>query len=847
MWQNTLMIRMTVWRGGLFISLLFLILLPRVWGITKAVSPDEPKWLTRAGNFYSALTSGNWADTYQVEHPGVPVMYAGMIGFLVNYPEFAFTAPTPFKWDTGDMERWLTENTDVLPLTLLVGGRWTVVLLSTIVLTLSFFPLRHLFGLWGAVIATLFAAWSPLGMALSQRLHPDGLQSMLIVLGLSAFLAWLNGGKSVKYLILAGIAAGLAGLTKTPAFFLVLTGVILLVTDWWQSGRTRKEAMPALRALLLWGGVAFGIFCALWPAMWAQPLATLAKIAAALSGHAEGHSNPNFFWGQVVADPGILFYPVALLFRMTPATMIGLVIVGIMIIANRPSIFSALSVRRTLFGYVLFAVVFIAGMTLGAKKSDRYLLPALLALDIVAAIGWVGAAQVVWETSGASAVRRHLPHGFRAGSTVLALGVLVILHGLPAFLHAPYYFSYFNPLVGGVQTAPRMLVIGWGEGLDMAGRWLNEYDQGRSRPAVASYSLGSLSYYYDHQSIPFSSDQRRDWLEADYAVTYINQEQRLLPDAETLAFFSQQNPVFTYRFHGIEFVRIYDLVDTLPPPVSGIDAQRIIDFGDSIRLLTYEIVSLPGGAGQPKEIALHLKSIAPIDIDASVLLRLYDANDVEVWRSEGWPWGAPTSQWPNRQVRRDAHSLSILDDLPDGLYKLTVGFYDSETLAFLPATRPSTGELLSDEDVAIMLFQIGDLSPSSVGPDSWNYGETIRLVNYELPARVDSDSGLPISLTWESIGATSNRYKVFVHVLDRAGNLVAQVDQEPLNGFAPTNLWYPGLSISESFTVPLPANLPGGQYTVRVGLYDTTGARLSATNHADIMEDAASLGAVILD
>ena len=80
-----------------------LILLPRLPGLSLAVSPDEPKWLTRSGNFYHALAHQNWAGTYQVEHPGVAVMYVGATTFLAQYPSFGTQAPAPFDWDRGTM------------------------------------------------------------------------------------------------------------------------------------------------------------------------------------------------------------------------------------------------------------------------------------------------------------------------------------------------------------------------------------------------------------------------------------------------------------------------------------------------------------------------------------------------------------------------------------------------------------------------------------------------------------------------------------------------------------------------------------------------------------------------
>ena len=52
--------------------------------------------------------------------------------------------------------------------------------------------------------------------------------------------------------------------------------------------------------------------------------------------------------------------------------------------------------------------------------------------------------------------------------------MIFLLHGLFTFAHYPYYFTYYNPLAGGSMTAPEVLLVGWGEGLDTAAGWLKQ-------------------------------------------------------------------------------------------------------------------------------------------------------------------------------------------------------------------------------------------------------------------------------------------------------------------------------------------------------------------------------------
>ena len=106
--------------------LLFLAaLVPRLMVLDTYVTADERKWLNRSGNFYLALSQGDWASTLQKAHPGVTVTWLGMLGFLQELPEFVDGIPTAISDDK--LEALLWEQGPVTPLQLLAAGRrWTI-------------------------------------------------------------------------------------------------------------------------------------------------------------------------------------------------------------------------------------------------------------------------------------------------------------------------------------------------------------------------------------------------------------------------------------------------------------------------------------------------------------------------------------------------------------------------------------------------------------------------------------------------------------------------------------------------------------------------------------------------
>ena len=88
---------------------------------------------------------------------------------------------------------------------------------------------------------------------------------------------------------------------------------------------------------------------------------------------------------------------------------------------------------------------------------------------------------------------------------------------------------------------------------------------------------------------------------------------------------------------------------------------------------------------------------------------------------------------------------------------------------------------------------------------------------------------LNLSLYWRSEAPLPVDYTTFVHLRNEAGETVAQQDQPPLGGVYPTSLWDPGEIIADEITLTLPPELPPGEYSLVVGLYDfNTGLRLAA-------------------
>jgi 4-amino-4-deoxy-L-arabinose transferase-like glycosyltransferase len=108
-------------------------------------------------------------------------------------------------------------------------------------------------------------------------------------------------------------------------------------------------------------------------------------------------------------------------------------------------------------------------------------------------------------------------------------------------------------------------------------------------------------------------------------------------------------------------------------------------------------------------------------------------------------------------------------------------------------------------------------------------GDEIVLLGYAWEqAQVAAGESLSLTLYWQARDHPASDFKVFVHVLDRDGNLVAQDDVRPRQWMCPTWVWQPGERIEDPHVIAVEQIGAGEPFTVKVGLYDVyTGARLA--------------------
>jgi len=109
-----------------------------------------------------------------------------------------------------------------------------------------------------------------------------------------------------------------------------------------------------------------------------------------------------------------------------------------------------------------------------------------------------------------------------------------------------------------------------------------------------------------------------------------------------------------------------------------------------------------------------------------------------------------------------------------------------------------------------------------------------RIVNPQLKA----GETIRLTLYWQARAKVAESYTVFAHLLAPDGFSPVSQDGLPRNGLYPTDQWKTGAAVIDPHPVPLPADLPPGEYRLEIGLYRlATGRRLVAVEASGVQAD----------
>ena len=130
-------------------------------------------------------------------------------------------------------------------------------------------------------------------------------------------------------------------------------------------------------------------------------------------------------------------------------------------------------------------------------------------------------------------------------------------------------------------------------------------------------------------------------------------------------------------------------------------------------------------------------------------------------------------------------------------------------------------DLLSDRQVVLgeLVLPADSPAPSTEPLAQFDNGFTLGAVDFPERARPGEDLIIPFA--WHSHENGREDHIQYLHLRHVESGEWFVYDQQPLGSRLPTHLWYRGLADTETWRVPLPADIAPGQYRVFTGIYRT--------------------------
>ncbi len=520
------------------LSIFVVINLPRFLTLSAHWSSDEARWLNRSADFMDAITRGDFSETLIAYHPGVITM-----------------------WVSGLRTFFLETHFDLANL---AAARWLIGIVISFGIGVCGILLNRLFGLWEAITSVAFLTFSPLFLAQTRRVHTDALATVFILITVLLFLLYCEMPKKYNYLTFSGITFGLACLSKSYSFILVVWIILCFILFYNQDKENRRRFLSFVAALLCFFSCALLTVLGFWPVFWtvafamfgvclsiivffmlrvlkkkhASFLLTLSAIIGLIViciciGHTAWrvfdrvnwavttpHEVEHFFLGKVVYDPGWLFYPFVLSIKSTPF-MLPLVFVGIFLFwKNRKHTVETGVQFRKVVALVVVVLIFTVCLSATSKKFSRYLLPAFPILEILAALSFVTILRWLYSVIDSRLGSKELV--FKRSLTIVTCILLFFIQVWPALCLHPYYGTYYNPC-WKVTDITKIITVGDASGLDIAANYLNEKPNAEDLVVQVSPLATEFVYYY-FQGFVYRADRNRGY-NPDYEVVYIRDSQ----------------------------------------------------------------------------------------------------------------------------------------------------------------------------------------------------------------------------------------------------------------------------------------------------------------------------------
>lgn len=527
----------------------------------QAFNIDEPWWVISSANFYYAVTHKDFENTYFEYHPGVTNMWIFSTAMQMYFPEYRTFGQGFFDQRKPHFEEFLHEHGKET-IDLVRYSRYIQAVVLAGLTLVAFYFLSLLVGDVSAFIALGLVNISPFFLGHSRLMNMEAMLAMFVLVSFLGMQVYLNKERKIFYLIISGLAFGLAQLTKSSSIaLLALISLMLLITILKKDENAfSKKIADAIKIFGVWILSAGMIYFILWPGMWVDP----ARMVGEVYGNAFSYAfqggrldvteelSPAEFSLENRFD-GLTLYLTYWSSGTTFVTWLGLLFASF-IFFDKEKI-SAIKKSTILYLLMLASLfVLIFGLVQG-RNHAHYMMSSFVALDVIAGIGW-GRLWLVGQNQ--------FPRLKEASVSIIFMLAVVLSQigfGLP---YAPYYFTYKNPL------AKQPATFGYGEGYNVAAEYLMQKPNANDMRVYVYNGMGTFSYFFAGETLVFKrvyliDESYQQIVEeiksSDYLVLYpvIREKQ---PESEKLfTAFENVTPEKTFVINGFEYVYIYDVTE----------------------------------------------------------------------------------------------------------------------------------------------------------------------------------------------------------------------------------------------------------------------------------------------
>lgn len=258
---------------------------------------------------------------------------------------------------------------------------------------------------------------------------------------------------------------------------------------------------------------------------------------------------------------------------------------------------------------------------------------------------------------------------------------------------------------------------------------------------------------------------------------------------------------------------------TFPDPAAiPMDVRRETPAAQGAQLLGWKMLpeTLRPGESLPITVYWRATESERSDFTITALLRGENGDDAILWHGIPISPSYPASRWANGEVLAHIMPLVVPREQPAGGYSLILQFSDNEIQL----------GALNIEGLARIF-----VAPSALIPLNVNFGDQIQLYSADVEQLSET---LRLQIIWQALHTMTRDYKVFIHLVDSDGTILAQRDVMPQANSYPTSLWLPGEYVIDDYELPVVSSA----VALRIGIYDSiTGTRLTILNKINEIAD----------